>query len=281
MDMISARGYGWGYIGSVLPFLVVVGLILSAGMASGLPIPAVKTGFCVVAAWWLAFSLPLLRNVSQKYGIELTARPVRDAFTRLLVTLRKIRRHRQVATFLVAYFFYIDGVDTIISMSTAYGHDLGFGITMLIAVLLFIQIVAFPFALLFGRLAQRFSTRTMLLAGIGVYCLATLTGVVLPSVDDLRLKTALFWGIAFLVASSMGGIQALSRSYYAKLIPPEQSAEFFGFYNIFGKFAAIVGPFLMGVVGQLTGHTRWGVLSILLLFIAGGFFLLRVREDEG
>jgi len=280
MDLISSRGYAWGYIGSVLPFLVVIGLILTAGMADGLPATATKTGFLVVAAWWFVFSLPLMKNVRQQYGIELSVTPVRDAVSRLAETVREIRQHRQVFLFLAAYFFYIDGVDTIIAMSTAYGRDLGFGITLLIAVLLFIQIVAFPFALVFGRLARRFSTRTMLLAGIGVYCLATIVGFALPSINDVTIKTGLFWCIAFLVASSMGGIQALSRSYYARLIPMEKSAEFFGFYNIFGKFAAITGPFLMGVVSRMTGHSRWGVLSILLLFMAGAALLCLVGEEK-
>ena len=280
MDMISSRGYAWGYIGSVLPFLLVIAMILAAGLESGFPAAAAKTGFLVVAAWWFMFSLPLMKNVRQQYGIQLSLTPVRDTVSRLIQTVGAIRQHRQVFLFLAAYFFYIDGVDTIIAMSMAYGRDLGFGITLLIAVLLFIQIVAFPFALIFGRLARRFSTRTMLLAGIGVYSLATIVGFALPSVHDMTMKTGLFWCIAFLVASSMGGIQALSRSYYARLIPIEKSAEFFGFYNIFGKFAAITGPFVMGVVSRMTGHSRWGVLSILLLFIAGAALLHLVGEDE-
>lgn len=278
LDAVSARGYGWGYIGSVIPFLVVIALILSAGMSDGLPIAQVKIGFAVVAVWWLLFSIPLFKNVHQTHGIPASETPVRDSFSRLFKTLTNIREHKQVFIFLAAYFFYIDGVGTIISMSTAYGRDLGFGVTLLIVVLLFIQVVAFPFALLFGRLATRFSTKRMLLAGIGVYCLATLIGFLLPSISDIGLKTALFWLIAFLVASSMGGIQALSRSYYARLIPADKSAEFFGFYNVFGKFAAITGPFLMGVVGHLTGHTRWGVLSLLFLFIVGALLLLKVED---
>ncbi|MFV0436281.1 MAG: MFS transporter [Desulfopila sp.] len=279
MDTVSAAGYAFGYIGSVVPFLAVIGLILAAGMADGLPPAATKTGFLLVAAWWLLFSLPLMKNVRQRYGIAPSATPWRDTMARLLATIREIRGRRPVFLFLAAYFFYIDGVDTIIAMSTAYGRDLGFGIPLLIAVLLFIQVVAFPFALLFGRLARSFSTRTMLLVGIGVYSLATLIGFLLPSIADMEVKTGLFWAIAFLVASSMGGIQALSRSYFARLIPAEKSAEFFGFYNIFGKFAAIAGPFLMGLVSRLTGDSRWGVLSILLLFVAGAVLLRCVREE--
>ena len=120
----------------------------------------------------------------------------------------------------------------------------------------------------------------MLLAGIAVYGFVTFVAVLLPSIEDMGMRTLTFWGVAFLVASSMGGIQALSRSYFAKLIPAENSSEFFGFYNVFGKFAAITGPFLMGVVGRLTGDTRWGVLSILILFIIGAWLLSRVREEQ-
>jgi UMF1 family MFS transporter len=280
MDTVSSRGYAYGYIGSVAPFLVVIALILSAGMADGLPVTRTKIGFVVVALWWLAFSLPLIRNIRQVHYLPTSATPVRDSFARLFGTFREIRRHRQAFLFLLAYFFYIDGVDTIISMAMAYGRDLGFGVTLLIAVLLFIQIVAFPFALLYGRLASRFSAKKMLLAGIAVYSFVTFIAFLLPSIEDLRMKTLAFWGVAFLVASSMGGIQALSRSYFAKLIPAENSSEFFGFYNVFGKFAAIIGPFLMGMVGRLTGDSRWGVLSILILFIIGAWLLSRVREEQ-
>jgi MFS transporter, UMF1 family len=276
MDGISSRGYAFGYIGSVIPFLVIIALLLSVGMADGLPVAQTKTGFAIVALWWLVFSVPLLKNVRQVHYLPASRTMVLDSFVRLFHTFQEIRRHKQVFLFLLAYFFYIDGVDTIISMSMAYGRDLGFGVTLLIAVLLFIQIVAFPFALLYGRLAARFTTKKMLLAGIGVYSCVTLIAFMLPSISDMRMKTLAFWCVAFLVASSMGGIQALSRSYYGKLIPAEQSAEFFGFYNVFGKFAAITGPFLMGVISMITGESRWGVLSILVLFVAGAWLLNKV-----
>ncbi len=278
MDRVSAAGYAWGYIGSVIPFLIIIGLILTASGDAYPTIPVLpsKLGFGIVAIWWLAFSLPMLKNVKQKYAAPLSPDPVKDAFSRLCRTFVNIRRHRQAFYFLIAYFFYIDGVDTIISMSTAYGRDLGFGVTLLIIVILFIQVIAFPFALLYGRLAGRFSAKTMLMAGICVYCVITLMAFLLPEIPDIKIKTVIFWFIAFLVGSSMGGIQALSRSFFGNLIPAENSAEFFGFYNVFGKFAAIAGPFLMGVVGRLTGHSRWGVLSILFLFIIGAGLLSRV-----
>ncbi len=279
MDRISSLGYGYGYIGSVIPFLLVIGLILSAGMDGGLPVGATKTGFVVVGVWWLLLALPAMKNLKQHHAIPRSASPVYDSFQRLWQTLLDIKKYRQAFLFLLAYFFYIDGVGTIISMSTAYGRDLGFGVTLLIAVLLFIQVVAFPFALLYGRLSLKFSTKKMLLVGIGVYCFVTLLAFSLPFIENPRLKVSLFWLIAFLVASSMGGIQALSRSYFGKLIPPDKSAEFFGFYNVFGKFAAISGPFLMASVGWLSGDTRWGVLSILILFVIGGVILYRIKEE--
>jgi UMF1 family MFS transporter len=283
MDRVSAAGYAFGYIGSVVPFLVIIGLILTASGDAypSTPVLQSKIGFVIVTVWWLAFALPMLKNVKQKYAAPASMAPVKAAFSRLWRTFADIRRHRQAFYFLVAYFFYIDGVDTIISMSTAYGRDLGFSVTLLIIVILFIQIIAFPFALLYGRLAGRFSAKTMLMAGIGVYCVITLMAFLLPEIPDIKIKTAFFWVIAFLVGSSMGGIQALSRSFFGRLIPAENSAEFFGFYNVFGKFAAIAGPFLMGVVGSLTGHSRWGVLSILILFIAGAGLLSKVDGRAG
>ncbi len=278
MDLISARGYGYGYIGSVIPFLIIIGLLLGSGMANGLPVGPTRAGFLIVALWWLVLSLPAIKNLRQVHYLPADSAPVHQSFLRLWRTFKEIRRYKQAFLFLAAYFFYIDGVDTIISMSTAYGRDLGFGVSLLIIVLLVIQIVAFPFALLFGRLAGRTSTRRMIFVGIGVYCVATLAAFLLPVIDDMFVKTLAFWVIAILVASSMGGIQALSRSYFCRLIPPEKSAEFFGFYNVFGKFAAITGPFLMAVVGRLTGETRWGVLSILVLFVVGAFLLSWVEE---
>lgn len=278
MDIVSARGFAYGYVGSVVPFLVIIGLIMAAGMQNGLPAHETKIGFVIVALWWLAFALPAAKNLRQVYYLPIHPAPVAESFRRLWRTMTEIRRYRQVFMFLAAYFFYIDGVDTIITMSTAYGRDLGFGVTMLIVVLLVIQLLAFPFALLFGRLASVYSARTLLYVGIGIYSFVTLVAFLLPVIDDLRLKTLTYWGIAVLVASAMGGIQALSRSYFGKLIPAEKSAEFFGFYNVFGKFAAITGPLLVGVVGRLTGETRWGVLCILVLFVAGALLLSRVED---
>ena len=279
MDTISARGFALGYIGSIIPFIIVIALILSAGLDDGLPVSRVKMGFGVVVVWWLLLAIPAIRHVKQVHFIPIPESPIRSSFKRLISTLKNISEHRQPFLFLIAYFFYIDGVGTVISMSTAYGRDLGFGVGFLIGVLLFIQIVAFPFTLLYGKLSQFFRTKSLLLFGIFIYCLVTLLAFFLPWIEDLSTKTALFWFIAFLVASSMGGIQGLSRSCFGKLIPEEKSAEFFGFYNVFGKFAAITGPFLMGLITNLTGDARWGILAILTLFLLGAYFLSFVQLD--
>ena len=280
MDLVSSRGYAWGYIGSVIPFVFILWLLTRAGDISrdGLSLDAVRMGFVVVAVWWFVFSIPLLKTVGQRHFLPRPARPVHDSFKRLWYTFQSIRTHPSVFMFLAAYFFYIDGVGTIISMATAYGRDLGFSISLLIVVILFIQIIAFPFALVYGRLAKRFSTKTMLNVGICVYCVITVMAFLLPEIQNPKLKVGLFWVIAFLVASSMGGIQALSRSFFARLIPMEKSGEFFGFFNVFGKFAAISGPLLMGGVAKISGHTRWGVLSLMVLFLTG---VMAAEPGEG
>ncbi len=279
MNRISSSGYAWGYIGSVIPFLAVIALIyfsMSQEQSSGVPVTAAKAAFVIAALWWLIFSLPMLKNVQQRHYITPGENPIQDSFVRLVRTFKDIRQYRNVFLFLAAYFFYIDGVDTIITMATAYGRDIGLGMETLLLAMLMIQIAAFPFALLYGRLADRFSEKTLLYAGIAVYILITFTAFFLPVLPSIRMKIFVFWILSFLIATSMGGIQAISRSFFGKLIPRERSAEFFGFYNIFGKFAAITGPFLMGGIGRITGDSRYGVLSILILFIIGGVFLRKV-----
>jgi UMF1 family MFS transporter len=282
MNRVSSIGYGWGYIGGAIPFVAVIAIILAGaggGAAAGISPAAARAAFVIVAFWWLAFSLPMLRTVGQRHYLPAEPNPVRESFRRLVRTFAQIRRHRGAFLFLAAYFFYIDGVDTIITMAAAYGRDIGLSVSMLILVVLAIQVVAFPCALFYGRLADRFSARAMIYAGIGVYTVIVMIGFFLPVMPG-GVKVYAFWLLAMLVATSQGGIQALSRSYFGRLIPPQQSAEFFGFYNIFGKFATIIGPFLMGVVGQVAGDSRYGILSVLVLFVIGGLILRKV-EDPG
>ncbi|WP_211655270.1 MFS transporter [Planococcus alpniumensis] len=275
MNRVSAFGYGLGYIGSTIPFALAILIILLA-QNEVLPLSvtnASRLAFLITAAWWILFSIPLFRHVKQKHFIKREASPVAQSFRRLSKTIREIRQYRALFLFLIAYFFYIDGVGTIISLSTAYGTDLGLSATSLLIVLFATQVVAAPFAILYGKLADRFTGKKMLYVGIFVYIIVCVYAVFIETIMD-------FWILAMLVATSQGGIQALSRSYFGKLVPKQNANEFFGFYNIFGKFAAITGPLLVGVTSQITGNSSLGVLSLVVLFVIGLVVLIFVPEPE-
>ncbi|MGM7684058.1 MFS transporter [Cytobacillus sp. Hm23] len=276
MNRVSTYGFGFGYIGSTIPFIVSIAIIMLS-QSSILPIStavASKIAFMITALWWFVFTIPLLKHVYQVHYIERERKPVSNSFKRLAKTVKEVRKYRSLFLFLLAYFFYIDGVGTIISMSTAYGTDLGISATSLLIILFVTQVVAAPFAILYGKLADIFTGKKMLYVGIIIYIIVCIYAFFLQTTLD-------FWILAMLVASSQGGIQALSRSYFAKLIPKENANEFFGFYNIFGKFAAIMGPFLVGLTSQLTGHTNMGVFSLIVLFVIGGIILIFVPEPKG
>lgn len=275
MDRVSTTGYALGYIGSTIPFILCMAVVVGAQMG-WIPMTigaAFRISFLITALWWGLFTMPIARNVRQVHGIPMESQPVSRSFKRIARTFSNIREHKNLFTFLVAYFFYIDGVDTIIKMATSYGSDLGIGAMNLLIILLATQFVAFPFALLYGKFAEKFGCRRMLFVGIITYTVICIYAYFLDSVLE-------FWILAMLVGTSQGGIQALSRSYFGKLVPKENANEFFGFYNIFGKFAAIMGPFLVGFVTQVTGRTNNGVFSIILLFIIGGILLTRVSDGE-
>lgn len=278
MDRISTRGYAWGYVGSIVPFALAFIFILMPQLIGGSQTLATRIAFVITGVWWFLFTIPMMRNVRQSYFVERDSHPIRGAFRRLGTTFTHIRSYRNAFLFLIAYFFYIDGVGTIIKMATSYGTDIGMGQTELILVVLAIQIIAFPFALLYGTLAKRYSAKLMLLIGIGVYLVVTVLGFFLPAFRDPDFQRIMFWAMAFLVGTSQGGIQALSRSFFGTLIPKSRSGEFYGFYNIFGKFAAILGPFLLGIASDLTGESRFGVLSLIPLFVVGGVVLLFVHR---
>jgi UMF1 family MFS transporter len=271
MDAVSSYGYAIGYIGGAIPFILAMAVVIAAAQLENFPIGAymaMRISFIIAAVWWAAFSIPTIKNVFEKNFIEKEKHFIKKSFARIWDTLKNILKFKRVFIFLLAYFFYIDGVDTIIKMATAYGSDLGLDSTSLLLVLLVTQFVAFPFAILYGKLAKKFSAETMIMIAICVYSVVCLYAFFIRSALD-------FWITAMLIGSAQGGIQALSRSYFAKIIPKENSSQFFGFYNIFGKFAAIVGPFLMGIVAQITGETRYGVFSLLILFLIGGWIFFK------
>ena len=273
MDYVSSMGYGMGYIGSTIPFIIcIIVVLLSQNGIIQISVPlACKIIFLITALWWGGFTIPLLKNVNQKYYVKKQSQIIKNSFKDLLNTLRKIKKDKAILLFLSAYFFYIDGVHTIIGMATSYGTDLGISMTALLIILLLTQFVAFPFTIIYGKLSEKYGGNKLILVGIVTYALICCYGYF--------IKTAVgFWILAMLVGSAQGGIQAISRSYFAKLVPKEKSAEYFGFYSIFGKFAAVLGPFLVGVVTQITGKTNNGIISLIILFIIGGLIMIRVPD---
>lgn len=277
-NRVSALGYALGYLGGGVLFTLCVLLTLKPawfGLAD--PAAAVRWAFGVTALWWALFSLPLWWWVRERVPAQ-TVRPplpvlLRQSFRQLLDTFRHIRQLKVVGLFLLAYWFYIDGVDTVILMSVDYGKALGFADDSLITALLITQFIAFPAALAFGWVGNRMGAKRGILIGLAGYVMITLLAVQMDSAQE-------FYLLAGLVGLVQGGVQALSRSLYASLIPADQAAEFFGFYNMLGKFAAILGPLLVGWVGVLTGSPRLGLLAVLGLFGLGAWLLWRVPERQ-
>ena len=277
VDVVSSLGFGLGYLGGGLLFLVNVFMYLKPeifGISDGAT--AIKLSFLSVAVWWAVFTIPLILFVPEpkNYDSVNIKNAIQMGWIQLIQTFKEIRNMKVVGTFLLAYFFYIDGVDTIIKMAVDYGMSLNFSGESLIIALLIVQFVAFPAALVYGRLGSKVGAKTAIMIGIIAYSFITLLGYFIT-------KTWHFYVLAILIGLFQGGIQALSRSLYTRIIPAEKSAEFFGFYNMLGKFAAIIGPTLMGTISLVTGSARLGILSILLLFILGAFLLNKVDLDEG
>ena len=274
MDRVSTVGYGLGYIGgSTIPLIISLALI-QFGDRIGIPtVTATKLSFVLTAVWWLVFTIPMLRNVHQRHGIEPERNVLAHTLRQIRGTLGMIVKNKGMLLFLIAYFFYIDGVGTIIHMATVFGASCGLGSMEMMVILLVVQIVAFPFAILYGKLAGRFGARRMILFGIATYVVVCGVGFSLKTMKDFLI-------LAVLVGTAQGGIQALSRSFYGKLVPAEQASEYFGFFDVFGKFSAVIGPTLFGIVAQLTGVTNYGVLAVMLMFIVGGgiFAFLVPRE---
>lgn len=270
MDSLSANGYAWGYIGSCIPFIISLILIMFAGKFSLTTTQATGAAFVFNALWWALITVPLLKHYRQVYYVEVEKHAIRMAFARLSKLFREIRQHKQVFWFLLAFFFYIDGVYTIISMATSYGKDVGIEDNQLLLALLLTQIIAFPFALFFGKLSKRFQTRKLIEACIIGYIFIVLFALQLDRAWE-------FWVLAVCVAIFQGGIQALSRSYYAKIIPKENSTEFFGIFDIFGKGASFLGTMMMGISTQISGNSKVGVAMLSILFVAG---LISFRKAE-
>ena len=265
MDTVSSNGYAWGYIGSCIPFILSLLVVLNYDKLNLAMSHAMFIAFLITGAWWLISSLPLLQNYKQTYYISMQEHIVHNSFSRLGRTFSEITRDKKILFFLLAFFFYIDGVYTIIDMATAYGQSLGLDSTGLLLALLLTQIVAFPCALIFGSLSKKASSVTLI-----KICILAYTGIALYAI---KLDTQLdFWILAVLVGMFQGAIQALSRSYFAQIIPAEKSGEYFGIMDICGKGASFFGTFLVSFISQLSGSTNAGVGSLSVMFLLGFFF---------
>ncbi|MDD4075176.1 MAG: MFS transporter [Eubacteriales bacterium] len=288
MDKVSSWGYAMGYIGgSTIPFIISIVILLLMDMST----LSFKLSILIVVLWWSVFSIPFLRNVKQVHSVDQPPKALaKEAMKNTLATFKSIVADKRLMYFIIAYFFYIDGVDTIISMATNYGSTLGLGTIGMILALLVTQLVAVPFSILFGNLAKKVGGIRMIAIAVGVYFCITILGFFMGvnieraeiSGGDIeaaiRTSTVMFWILATLVGTVQGGIQALSRSYFGKIIPPERSNEYFGFLDIFGKFSCVIGPALYSVTFSVTGRPSFGILSIILLFVAASIALYAGRK---
>ena len=288
VDKVSAAGYAWGYIGSVLPFLIFVipfaavtlfgdkvtgdlvigSFTLTYRMACG-----ITMGLAVL--WWWIYSRPMLKNVKQKNYHEPVPHVIKESFAHLWHTFRDVKKNKNIFLFCISYFFYIDCVNTVIKMAVSLATEMGITDTMSLVVVIFINIIACPFSILFGKLVGNFGSKKMIYAGIIGYIGVVGCGAMIQS------NPSFIWLVALLVGMFQGGIQSVSRSYFAKLIPDKaDSNEFFGFFSVFSKFSAILGPIAVSIIIMITGETRYGLLGLIPMMVLGMIFLMFVKDPE-
>lgn len=278
IDRISSYGYALGYLGGGVLLILNLAMIMKPGFF-GIEdaVWGSRYSFVTVAVWWAIFSIPIMKNVPEPPVVPIaaeSANPFRASIQRLSLTFHNLRQYREAFKFLIAYWLYNDGIGTIISMAVIFGAEINIAQGHLIGAILAVQFVGIPFSILFGRLAGRIGTKNAIYIGLAVY-----TGI---AIGGYFIQTALhFWILAVLVGFVQGGTQALSRSLFGTLIPKNKSAEFFSFYDVSSKFAGIIGPFVFGFVGQMTGSSRLSVVALIIFFISGGLILLKVNEKEG
>jgi UMF1 family MFS transporter len=276
IDQVSTRGYAMGYLGGGLLLAVNLAMIMFA--PDHLTALMTRISLASVAVWWLLFAIPLWKNVPepprQIFEGELDSNPFSAGFKRLYATFKEIRKYGELFKFLLAFWLFNDGIGTIIKMATIYGKEIGIGQIDLIGALLMVQFVGIPFSFAFGWLAKRIGTKKSIYISLGVYTLISIGGYFMQSAIH-------FWILGFAVALVQGGSQALSRSLYGRMVPKAQSAEFFSFYSVSGKFAGMFGPLVFALVSQIMGNSRLGIVSLVIFFIAGGLLLTRVDEEKG
>lgn len=265
MDEVSSQGFAWGYIGSCIPFIISLLLVLFYEKIGISMRTAMCIAFIIIAIWWFGAALPLLKSYRQIHYVDSGVNAVRSSFRRLAGVFGELKKNKKILFFLIAFFFYIDGVYTIIDMATAYGTALGLDTTGLLLALLLTQIVAFPCALFFGRLSGKVKPTSLITVCIAAYLGIALYGIGLD-------KQYEFWILAVCVGMFQGTVQAMSRSYYAKIIPSDKSGEYFGIYDICGKGASFAGTMIVSFVSQMTGSVNFGVGALSIMFVLGLFF---------
>ena len=276
MDMVSSSGYAWGYIGSTIPFILGIALIFTLPFGMGVQ-TATQLSFVITIIWWGVLTIPLFKDVKQVYSLDPQPRIVKSSFIRVGLTLKKIYKDKKLFYYILGYFMYINGVYTIMSQATNFGGEIGIDDNLMIVALLTTQFVAFPFAILAGRLAKKFGPLKLIKFYMIVYTFVAILGFQLSQAWE-------FWLLAIIVGMAQGGIQALSRSYFGRLVPKNESNEYFGFFDIFGKFSDAIGPAFITVPAILFQSARPGILALIILFI-GGYIMIdkvdKMNKAEG
>ena len=308
MNRVSTLGFGFAYIGGAIPFILSIPFVILAQLEI-IPISLVtayRISFWIAGIWWIVFSIPMFRNVHQTVGVDRETQFVRKSFVRVWTTFLELagqdkdfklarttlfdlfrnRKHRppnpnrHILIFLVAFFLYSDGLGSIIRLAVSYGDTIGLSAITLMLVLLVTQFVAFPCAIIYGKMAERVGAKKMIYFGIGTYCVICAIALTMNPARDIRFLTAMFWALAMLVGTAQGGIQALSRSYFGRIIPKEKNNEYFGFYNIFGRFASVLGTSFYALITGITGQPHLGISIIVVLFIAAAIIFRYVPDDR-
>lgn len=277
MDEVSSAGFGWGYIGSMVPFMIGIipyALVTLGFLDSSLEYLSIVFAFVLALSWWAYYTIPMLKDVDQTYILEKPARPIRDALGDIWKTFREISQYKHIFIFMFAYLLYIDVVNTVIRLATTIGTELGVGVTTLLGVVILVQLIGFPSAILYGKATKKFGGKRMIYFGIFIYA-TTIFLTFLINEDTVFLM----WVVGVLVGSAQGGIQSISRSFFAKMLPMDKANEFFGFFSVFGKFSGIISPFLLGIAISALGINS-AVLVLMGPLAAGAILLAFVKPEK-
>lgn len=282
MNRVSTTGQAMSYLGGGLAFILsIIAVILSEMNVIDLSlVVAYRIAFAITTMWWLLFSLPMFKNVQQKYGAPQKAGYIKESFATIWKVLKEMMHQRNLRFFLIAFFLYTDGVASIARMATNFGRIIGIDEMMLLIILLVLQFVAFPFSIIYGRMADKWGAKFAIYVAIATHLLVTMIALLMNPTRDLAFLTALFWVLAMLIGTAQGGIQALSRSYFSKIIPKEKSNEYFGIYNVFGRFASIIGTTLFSFVSIWSGQVHYGIAVIAVLFVASMIVFKFIPDDR-